>query len=92
MARITRNDLEAMVNLLNLIAKTPKDPYRKEGDKNVANIGNYHLSGCYGGWALHQIYNDAGAIRDVFQCGHMPARELYEMIHAFRIGFETAKG
>lgn len=86
MKRITRADLDGAVDLLNRIAGTPTHLYRMRGG---ANIGNYHLSGAYGGWALHQMANQHGGIRDIFNMGHMPARELYNLIHAYRKGMET---
>lgn len=87
MKRITRADLDGAVDLLNRIAGTPTRPYRF--NTRTANIGNYHLSGAYGGWALHQMANEGGGIRDIFNMGHMPARELYNLIHAYRKGMET---
>ena len=91
MQRITRKDLDGAVNLLNRITGNELEPYRKENDKWVANIGNFHISGAYGGFSLHQMGNQGGGIRDVFQCGHMPMRDLYSLIHAFRKGIEFAR-
>lgn len=91
MQRITRKDLEGAVNLLNRLTNSQSEPYRKEGDKWVANIGNFHISGAYGGFALHRMCNESGGIRDIFQNGHMPARELYALIHAFRKGLEFSR-
>ena len=72
MQRITRKDLEGAVNLLNRITGNEPEPYRKENDKWVANIGNFHISGAYGGVSLHQMVNEGGGVRDVFYCGHIP--------------------
>jgi hypothetical protein len=91
MQRITRKDLEGAVNLLNRITNNPAEPYCFEHGKWVANIGNFHISGAYGGVALHQTMNNGGGIRDVFSCGHVPMRELYHLIHAYRKGIEYAK-
>lgn len=89
MKRITRKDLDGAVDLLNRIAGMPMHPYRMNG---VANVGNYHLDGAYGGWALHQMANHGGGIRDIFNMGHMPARELYNLIYAYRKGIESQQG
>ena len=51
MQRITRKDLDGAVNLLNRITNNPSDPYSGEHGKWVANIGNFHISGAYGGVA-----------------------------------------
>lgn len=88
--RITRKDLEGAVNLLNRITNNEVEPYRKEGDKWVANVGNFHISGAYGGFALHQMGNEGGGVRDVFSTGHVTMRELYALIHAYRRGIEFA--
>ena len=91
MQRITRKDLDGAVNLLNRITNNPSDPYSGEHGKWFANIGNFHISGAYGGVALHQTMNEAGGIRDIFQQGHMPIRELYNLIHAYRKGIEYVR-
>ena len=91
MQRITRKDLDGAVNLLNRITGNEAEPYRGEHGKWVSNIGNFHISGAYGGFSLHQMANEAGGIRDVFQCGYIPMRDLYNLIHAFRKGIEFAR-
>ena len=92
MDRITMRDLEAVVCRINKITNSPMGPYAfdKTVNKHVAQIGCYHLSGAYGGYALHQMVNEGGGVRDIFG-GHMPKRELYERMHAFIRGLETAK-
>ena len=91
MQRITRSQLDNAVLWLNKLTDSPEECYRKEGDKWVANVGNYHISGAYGGFALHRMGNEEGGIRDIFNTGHMPMRELYNLIHAFRRGIEIAR-
>jgi hypothetical protein len=91
MNRITRKDIDGAINYLNRITGNDAEPYRKEGDKWVANKGNFHLSGAYGGHSLHQMSNDDGGIRDIFNCGHVPMRELYDLIHAYIKGIEFAR-
>ena len=90
-SRITRRDLESVATLLNQMTDNPEAPYRKEGDRYVANVGNYHISGAYGGFALHQMANAGGGIRDVRRSGHGPARDLYERMHAYRYGLESGE-
>ena len=85
--RITEKDLQAVVNRINRTMGTPLAPYtRDESGKYTANVGNYHLSGAYGGWALHQMGNESGGIRDVLRGGHVPKRDLYNQMHAFLEG------
>lgn len=90
MDRISKQDLDNVVSRINSIMKQPQQPYVKTGDKFVAQIGNYHLSGAYGGYALHEMVNEGGGIRDIFG-GHMPKRELYERMHAFIRGLNAAR-
>jgi len=91
MQRITRKELDGSINYLNRITSNAAEPYRKEGDKWIANIGNFHISGAYGGFALHQMGNEDGGIRDIFQQGHMPMRELYNLVYAYAKGIVFAR-
>jgi hypothetical protein len=90
--RITRKHLEAIVSRLNTLCGTPHDSYTRDEDtgKIKANIGNFHLDDAHGGWALHQMANECGGVNDVFRVGHVPARALYDQIHAFLCGMEYA--
>jgi hypothetical protein len=45
----------------------------------------FELSGAYGGFALHRQGSD------VLRSGHVPARQLYDMIHAFLEGMELGR-
>lgn len=92
MSRITIKSLERMVNLLNKLTNSPTEPYspRENGIGVKANIGNYHISQCYGGYSLHRMFNDGG-VNDVFRCGHIPARELYYRICAYIDGIESTR-
>lgn len=91
MNRITRKDVDGAINYLNRITGNDSEPYRKEGDKWLANKGNFHISGSYSGFSLHQMGNDDGGIRDIFNCGHVPMRDLYDLIHAYIKGIEFAR-
>ena len=87
--RITRQVLDGAAVLLNQVAGTPTTPYRKNADgSHVAQVGCFHISGAYGGFALHQMVSEGGAIRDVLYSGHVPARELFNRIMAYRYGLE----
>lgn len=88
--RITNKDLQAVCDRINRMAGMPLEPYSKIDGKHVANIGCYHLSGAYGGVALHRMGNDGGGVSDVFG-HHMPKRDLYDRMHAFIAGFLAAR-
>ena len=91
MKRITKSELQAVVDRINRATGNPLEPYRREGDRNVSNIGNYHLSGAYGGYSLHQMANPSGGVRDVLYCGHVPARDLYNRMLSYLSGIQTQK-
>jgi hypothetical protein len=51
MQRITEKMLELSLMRLNAITNSPTEPYTLNDDgKWTANIGNFHLSGAYGGY------------------------------------------
>jgi len=88
MNTITKKDLEATVERINRITGSPLEPYTRTVDENgkqtfTANLGNYHLSGAYGGHALYRMDNDGGGVCDVLGCGHLSKRDLYDRMHAF---------
>ena len=90
--RVTYRDLEAVCNRINDMTGSPKASWTKQADgKHKSNIGNYHLSGAYGGYALHRMVSDGGGVEDVLRSGHVPKRELYERMHAFIEGLYHAK-
>lgn len=89
--RITIANLEAVVDRINRVTGSPSTPWRREGDRNRANIGNYHLSQCYGGVCLHRMVNESGGVTTPLGSWHVPKRELYEQLHAFVRGLEVEK-
>lgn len=80
--RIKESDLKAKVTWLNKMAGFE--------DPEYSTIGAYCLSFAYGGVALHRYCNEHGGVHDVFNRGHMPKRELYDMIHAYESGVSDA--
>ena len=90
--RITIANLQAVVDRINRVTGSPATHLRREGDRNRANIGNYHLSHAYGGVCLHRMCNESGGVTTPLGSGHVPKRELYEQLHAFLRGLEIGKG
>lgn len=88
--RITRAFLEAKAATINSMRGAPAEPYRTVNGKAVANVGNYHISGAYGGYCLHRMCNESGGVFDVFSCGHVPARELAALMSAYTAGLYDA--
>jgi hypothetical protein len=90
MNRITRKDLEQAVRVLNRLAGQPEsdtgwvpDDTRPNGSRAI--IGQYVLSGAYGGWRLEQIISEGGGIKAITQ-GFEPARVTYGLIVAYTDG------
>jgi 2,4-dienoyl-CoA reductase-like NADH-dependent reductase (Old Yellow Enzyme family) len=82
--RITDKDLQAVVDRINRITNSPMTPYVKDASgKHKAQIGNYHLSHAYGGVALHRMHNEAGGVTTPINSGHVPKRELYNLMQAY---------
>lgn len=90
MQTVTLKTLEAVVDRINKMTNNPLESYSKVDDRYIAQVGNYHLSGAYGGYSLHRMYNLDGGITDVFQCGHVSKRELLTRMYSFLAGYNAA--
>lgn len=91
--RTTIKTLQYLVDRINQLTGSPTKPYlRVDGDKLVAQIGNYHLSQAYGGVCLHRMHNDGGGVTTPLIWGHVPKRELEIALRAFISGLEIEKG
>ena len=88
MTRTTIADLDRAVDAVNRAAGTPLETWSVDGSL-TPNAFNYHLSGAYGGYSLHQHGATGSGGRDVFQVGHVPKRELHGMLRAYRAGLEA---
>lgn len=90
--RITRTHLQAQVDRLNRLTGAPATPYTKQPDGTyVANVGNHHLSGAYGGWCVHRMVSETGGVSTPIVHGHVPARHLYDLLGAYLRGYEDAQ-
>lgn len=90
--RITNKDLENLCARLNRITNSPLESYTKSPEgKFKANIGNYHISYAYGGADLHRMNNEGGGVTTPINCGHVPKKELYKLIHAYINGLTEGK-
>jgi hypothetical protein len=91
MQRINRKQLESKASIINTLTKSPQASYAKIDDKYLPNVGNYHIDGAYGGFALYRIMCENGSVENVFNTGHTSARELFNLMQAFIIGIQTAQ-
>jgi len=84
--RITAKHLRAQISALNKLVGKTDEIYRLDDTGRIIGgiAGAYCLSGAYGGWALERMASDGGTgTVDVFDRGHMPARELSGLISAY---------
>jgi len=91
--RITQKDLEQMVRRINETLGRPLETYTKDEDtgRYKANIGNFHLSGAYGGVALEEMESESGGVRRVSTGGYGTKRELYRWMDAYLRGIEQSR-
>ena len=89
MERTTRKQLEFLCDRINAAQQTSPITYKRIDGNLVGQIGNYHISGAYGGVCLHQIANESGGARDVFSCGHITKRDLYNRMSAYLVACES---
>jgi|SaaInlStandDraft_7_1057024.scaffolds.fasta_scaffold185568_3 hypothetical protein len=90
---INQAQLEARIALLNSYTNNPERTYTQLKDKSIkSNEGNYHWSGAYGGYALHQVCNEHGGIIDIFDKGHTFTKgQLYHAVNIFLLGIKTER-
>lgn len=85
------SDLENLVERINDASGNTHTTWERDGAGVLkSNIGNYHLDGAYGGWALHQIMNESGGVHDIFH-GHYTKKELHSKMQAFLLGMRQAE-
>jgi len=88
--RITKYDLQAGIDRLNVLAGTPATPYTKNADGTYTpNAFCYHLSGAYGGYQVQQMYKEGTGITAPITEGHVTKRECYDTLQAYTKGFES---
>lgn len=88
--------LNLLIDDINAITGSPKTPWKKraelkEGERVTANIGNYHLSQCYGGVNLHRMVNDGGGVTTPIGSGHDTKRKLEAQLRAYINGLTEMK-
>ncbi len=82
--RITEGFLKKQVCILNKAVGIENPEWN--------TIGAYRLNYENNGVTLHKIISKSGGVENVFRRGHMPKRELLELIFVYEIGiFEGIK-
>ena len=84
--RILTSDLDAVCRRINrTLNGTDETPVRVDGE-NAPDV--FWISGAYGGYSLYR--NSGAGAEDVFRCGHLPKRELYDRMQSFLTGVDYA--
>lgn len=96
MQRITDKQLDKLCQYLNELTGSPleystRTPQPDGSTRFAANIGNYHISHAYGGVCLHRVVNEGGGVSTPVVHGHVPKRELFNLIHAFIKGLDAVR-
>ena len=88
--RVTKKMLENKVDHLNEITNSPRKYFTSGGciKYGIINIGHFCISGAYGGYELQRVYNEGGGVTTPLNTGHIPKKELYNLISAFVSGIE----
>ena len=90
--RVSKKMLENKVDQLNKITNSPMKYYRTDrGGNGTVSIDHFCISGAYGGYELQRTCNNGGGVRTFFNTGHIPKKELYNLICAFIDGIELQK-
>ena len=94
MKRITRKELETLATRLNDITGSPRETYTSRADGVlVANVGNFAISGAYGGFCLVRMVNESSEETCPLMQGHITARECHNQIIAYTRGiYDTKRG
>ena len=86
--RVTKKQLENKIAYLNRLTGNSEKPWNTPVDgRMTANVGNFHLYSAYGYYNLHQMTNEGGGVKDVFNYGSTK-KELAMLIDAFMRGIE----
>ena len=87
MERITEKQLEAVVERVNRLTKSPLTSWTKTEKGVTANIGNYHLDYTYSCVSLARMVTTGGGIKKILSGG--TKRELYTELQAFINGIQA---
>lgn len=80
--------IENRINYLNKITNSPTTPWKRVDGVSVANIGNFHLSKECGGFCVHHIQSENGAVDTPISRLHIAKKELFSKLCSFINGYE----
>lgn len=86
--QVTIQMLKNKIEYLNELTDSPLTPYSRIDNRNIANIGNFHLYQAYGAFGLHRMVNEGGGVSDSYVYGLHTKRELFERLNSFINGLQ----
>lgn len=86
--RVTQEDLDKIVLIINKTTKSPLEPWRREQNNLIQNAGCFVLDYAYGGVCLERM-SDKGQEKVI--ADYHSKKELYEKLHAFLAGIECGQ-
>lgn len=87
--RITNQDLENLVSVINEMTGNPAKAY--DTPNHQWNVGAYQIASSYGKVQLERISNEAGGVSLPLGYGLHTKAELHQMLYAFIQGLSVAK-
>lgn len=84
--RVTKQNLQAVVDRINTMTRSPMQPWQRQGNLLVANVGNYHLDPFYDEFSLVRVRNEDGDVDQII--GLLSKRDLYSHLIAFIAGLQ----
>lgn len=87
MDRITKTQLQYIVERINTLTNNPLTYSTREDGNFKANIGHYHLYSAYGATGLHQTMNEGGGVHEII--GLSTKRELYNRMQSLIYGLKN---
>lgn len=87
----SKKTLEKLCELINTATGSPLTPYTRTESGLTANIGNFHLSGAYGGVCVHRMHNQSGGVTEPIWSGHISKAKAETKMRAYLAGLEMPK-
>jgi len=87
----SKKTLEKLCELINTATGSPLTPYTRTESGLTANLGNFHLSGAYGGVCVHRMHNQSGGVTEPIWSGHISKAKAETKMRAYLAGLEMPK-
>lgn len=90
--RITIKHLQAAAREINVLTGSPTEYSTMQKGLYVANVGHFAIDQGLNGFMLERVTSTTGGVtHPLFNAGHMPARQLHDLMLAFIAGLKWEK-